>query len=126
LYAATNSNDNMHELDALVQPFRHARSPERETARPLSDSRQPSGFNLEHGAAELSHWFTAVTLHRYANALVVPEAKPLVAYVRSTGRLTEDELAKFQCHVAAVIERSGPIRISKEVGMFAASRPLAS
>jgi hypothetical protein len=57
---------------------------------------------------------------------VVPEAEPLVAYVRSTGRLTEGELTRFQRHVEAVIERSGPIRISKEVGLFEASQPLAS
>jgi ubiquinone/menaquinone biosynthesis C-methylase UbiE len=126
LYAATNSKDNMHELDALVQRFRHARSPERGTARPMNDSRLPQGFNLEHGAAELSQWFASVTLHRYADALVVPEAEPLVAYVRSTGRLTEDELARFQRHVKAVIEQSGPIRISKDVGMFEASRFPAS
>jgi SAM-dependent methyltransferase len=126
LYAATNSKDTMHELDALVQRFRHARSPERGTARPMNDNRLPSGFNLEHGAAELFQWFAAVTLHRYADALVVPEAEPLVAYVQSTGRLMEDELARFQRHVEAVIERSGPIRISKEVGMFEASQPRAS
>jgi SAM-dependent methyltransferase len=126
LYAATNSKDNMRELDALIQRFRHARSPESVTARPMNDSRLPHGFNLEHGAVELSHWFTSVTLHRYADALVVPEAEPLVAYVRSMGRLTEDELARFQRHVNAVIKHSGPIRISKDVGMFEASRPLAS
>jgi SAM-dependent methyltransferase len=126
LYAATNSKDNMRELDALVERFRHARSPEREAARPMNDSRLPHGFNLEHGAAELSRWFTSVTLHCYADALVVPEAESLVAYVRSTGRLTEDEVARFQRHVEAVIERSGPIRISKDVGMFEASQPLTS
>jgi SAM-dependent methyltransferase len=124
LYAATNSKDNMRELDALIQRFRHARSPERETARPMNDSRLPSGFNLENGAAELSPWFTSVTLHRYGDALVVPEAEPLVAYVRSTGRLTEDELTRFQGHVEDVIQRNGPLCISKEVGMFEASQPL--
>jgi ubiquinone/menaquinone biosynthesis C-methylase UbiE len=126
LYAATNSKDTMRELDALVQRFRHPRLLESETARPMNDSRLPHGFNLEHGTAELSRWFTAVTMHRYADALVVPEAESLVAYVRSTGRLTEDELTRFQGHVEAVIERSGPIRISKDVGMFEASQPLVS
>jgi SAM-dependent methyltransferase len=126
LYAATNSKDNMRELDALVQRFRHARLPESGTARPMNDSRLPYGFNLENGAAELSQWFTSVTLHRYADALVVPEAEPLVAYVRSTGRLTEDELTWFQGHVEDVTKRNGPIRISKEVGMFEASQPLTS
>jgi SAM-dependent methyltransferase len=123
LYAATNSRDNMREIDALVQRFRHARSPESGTARPMNDSRLPQGFNLEHGRAELSHWFAAVTLHRYADALVVPDAEPLTSYVRSTGRLTADELARFQRHIEAVIAQHGPLHISKDVGMFEASQP---
>lgn len=127
LYAATNSRDNMRELDALVQRFRHASTQGGSGAsRPMNDSRLPQGFNLEHGAAELSHWFAVITLHRYDDALVVPEAEPLVAYVRSTGRLTEDELARFQRHIEAVIAQHGPTRISKDVGMFEASQPIAS
>jgi ubiquinone/menaquinone biosynthesis C-methylase UbiE len=126
LYAATNSRDNMRELDALVERFRHAPAQGSGACRPMNDSRLPQGFNLEHGAAELSQWFTTVTLHRYADALVVPEAEPLVAYVRSTRRLTEDELSRFQHHIEAVIAQHGPIHISKDVGMFEASQPIAS
>ncbi|MCG8347830.1 MAG: hypothetical protein MI924_08640 [Chloroflexales bacterium] len=92
----------------------------------MNDSRLPQGFNLEHGAAEFAHWFAAVTLHRYADALVVPEAESLVAYVRSMRRLTADELSRFQSHIEAVIAQHGPICISKEVGMFEASQPIAS
>lgn len=125
LYAATNSRGNMCELDELVQRFRRTSEQGGGASRPMNDCRLPQGFNLEHGAAELSQWFAAVTLHRYDDALVVPEAEPLVAYVRSTGRLTEDELARFQHHIETVIAQHGPIRISKGVGMFEASRPLA-
>jgi SAM-dependent methyltransferase len=126
LYAATNSRDTMRELDELVQRFRHASAQGSGASRPMNDCRLPQGFNLEHGAAELSQWFTSVTLHRYADALVVPESEPLVAYIRSTGRLTEDELTRFQDHVEDVMKRNGPIRISKEVGMFEASQRRAS
>ena len=126
LYAATNSRDTMRELDELVQRFRSVPAQESGASRPMNDSRLPQGFNLEHGAAELSHWFAAVTLHRYADALVVPEAEPLVAYVRSTGRLTENELVRFQHYIEAVIAQQGPICISKDVGMFEASQPIAS
>jgi SAM-dependent methyltransferase len=126
LYAATISRDNMHELDALVSHVHPFRSQDRATANPISDRRRHTGFNLEHGAAELSQWFAVVTLHRYVDALVVPEAEPLVAYVRSTGVLTEDELVRFQHYVAEVIERRGPIHISKDVGMFEACQRSAS
>jgi ubiquinone/menaquinone biosynthesis C-methylase UbiE len=126
LYAATNSRDTMRELDERVRRFRLAPAQESRASRPLNDSRLSQGFNLEHGAAELSHWFAAVTLHRYVDALVVPDAEPLVAYVRSTGRLTADELTRFQHHIEAVIAQQGPIHISKDVGMFEASQPIAS
>jgi SAM-dependent methyltransferase len=126
LYAATNSRDNMRELDTLVQRFRHAPVQGSETSRPVNDSRLPSGFNLEHGAAELSQWFAVVIVHRYADALVVPDAEPLVAYVSSTGRLTEEEVSQFQRHIEADIAQHGPIRISKDVGMFEATQPIAS
>lgn len=126
LYAATISRDNMRELDALVARVHPLRSPRRGAANPMSDRRLRTGFNLEHGTAELSQWFTSVTMHRYADALVVPEAESLVAYVRSAGRLTEDESTRFQSHVEDVIQRHGPIRISKDVGMFEASQPHAS
>jgi ubiquinone/menaquinone biosynthesis C-methylase UbiE len=120
LYAATISRDNMHELDALVSRVHPLRSRERVAANPMSDRRRHTGFNLEHGATELSQWFACVTLHRYADALVVPAAEPLVAYVRSTGVLTEDELARFQHHVEEVIAQQGTIQISKDAGMFEA------
>ena len=120
LYAATISRDNMRELDALVSHVHPFSSQDRAAANPMSDRRQRTGFNLEHGAEELSQWFAFVTLHRYADALVVPEAEPLVAYIRSIGVLTEDELMRFQHHVEEVIERHGPIYISKDVGMFEA------
>ena len=120
LYAATISRDNMRELDALVSHVHPFRAQDRAAANSMSDRRQRTGFNLEHGAEELSQWFASVTLHRYADALVVPEAEPLVAYIRSIGVLPEDELVRFQHHVEEVIERQGPIHISKDVGMFEA------
>jgi ubiquinone/menaquinone biosynthesis C-methylase UbiE len=120
LYAATISRDNMRELDALVSHIHPFHSQDRAAANPISDRRRHTGFNLEHGAEELSQWFALVTLYRYADALVVPEAEPLVAYIRSIGILTEDELVRFHYHVTDVIEQQGPIHISKDVGMFEA------
>ena len=123
LYAATISRDNMRELDALVARVHPLHAPGSTVARPMNDRRQRTGFNLEHGATELSQWFGSVTLQRYADALVVPEAESLVMYVRSTGRLTEDELTRFQDYVQDLIAQHGSIRISKDVGMFEAAQP---
>ena len=126
LYAATISRDNMRELDALVSHVHPFSSQDRAAANPMSDRRRRTGFNLEHAAEELSQWFAFVTLHRYADALVVPAAEPLVAYIRSIGILTEDELVRFQYYVEEVIEQQGPIHISKDVGMFEACQSNAS
>jgi SAM-dependent methyltransferase len=120
LYAATISRYNMRELDELVNMFRRSGPPGHETGSLISDRRLSTGFNLENGASELAQWFSSVILHRYDDALVVPEAEPLVEYVRSTGSLQEDALARLQHHVEAVIAQNGPIRISKEGGLFEA------
>jgi hypothetical protein len=54
LYAATNSRDNMRELDDLVNIFRPSGSQGPETGSLISDRRLSTGFNLEHGAYELA------------------------------------------------------------------------
>jgi ubiquinone/menaquinone biosynthesis C-methylase UbiE len=62
LYAATISRDNMQELDALVARVHPIRSQARGAANPISDRRLRTGFNLEHGAEELSQcifWYSA-------------------------------------------------------------------
>src|SRR5262245_30913828 len=126
LYAAIISRDNMGELDALVSHVHLFRSQDRAAANSISDRRRYTGFNLEHGAEELSQWFAVVTLHHYADALIVLAAELLVAYISSVGVLTEDELVRFQHYVEEVIEQQGPIHISKDVGMFEACQPNAS
>jgi len=91
LYAATSSRDHMRELDELVNMFRPSASQRHGPVSLISDRRLSTGFNLEHGASELAQWFSSVALHRYGDALVVPEAAPLVTYVQSAGYLTEDQ-----------------------------------
>jgi ubiquinone/menaquinone biosynthesis C-methylase UbiE len=122
LYAATSSRDHLRELDDLMNMFRLSGFQGPETGSLISDRRLSTGFNLEHGASELTQWFSSVILHRYDGALVVLEVEPLVAYVRSRGYLTEDALARFQRYVEAHIERDGPIHIRKDGGMFEAHR----
>lgn len=123
LYAATIGRKNMHELDALVAHIHTLGSQVPATADPINDRRLRTGFNLEHGAEELCRWFTFVTLHRYPDALIVPAAEPLVAYVRSTGVLAEEDLARLHHHAEGLIAKQGPIHISKDAGMFEACQP---
>ena len=54
------------------------------------------GFNLENGAQQLARWFPEIKLHRLENTLVVTEAEPLLAVVRSGTRHNQYSEATFE------------------------------
>lgn len=64
-----------------------------------------------------------MALRRYDDALLVTEADPLVAHVMSSAT---DELrgraGEFASYIAGRIHTSGPIRVTKDYGMFVATR----
>ncbi|MCU0492881.1 MAG: class I SAM-dependent methyltransferase [Chloroflexaceae bacterium] len=115
LYAATFGRGHLRELHELLNRFVPGESL---LVPPPADS-----FLLETGAAELSPWFNAVSLHGYDDALHVTEAEPLLAYVRSSPRFAGDDMAGLAHFVEAEIATHGAIRISKENGLFVASNP---
>jgi len=123
LFAATNGQHTLPELDDLLHRF----IPPQPGARPFgnlfNDNFLDSGFNLEHGGSELNRWFASVTLHRYDDALIVPAAEPLVAYVRASTDLPDDRLAELRRYLDDLLTHDGPLRISKDVGMFEAQKP---
>lgn len=84
----------------------------------------PEGFNLETGSFELSQWFSVVTQHRYEDALAVTEVKPLVEYVRSGKRLSDDEVQEFAKVVEKEIGLHGIIHIPKASGIFISQKLL--
>ena len=77
-------------------------------------------FGLENGADQLAGWFPEVALHRRRESLLVTEADALVAYVRSTGRLSAAKLAVFEQMCAEEILLRGTVAIGTDVGMFEA------
>jgi hypothetical protein len=79
------------------------------------------GFPLAPGAEERAPWFAAITLHRYAAALVGPDAEPLGASIWSIGILSEDKCVRGPSPVDAVLARQGPIPIRTAVGRLKAS-----
>jgi ubiquinone/menaquinone biosynthesis C-methylase UbiE len=127
LYAATNGECHMRELG----PMRHVLDP---SHPPDAATKEPIGFSLENGAAQLSQWFLEVSLRRYEDALVVTEAAPLVEYllsgasadaaVRETG---SEELARRAPMLRKLLDEKlaerGEIRITKDSGLFVARRP---
>ncbi len=115
-YAATNGRTHLRELGSLIQRFDPSLPAWHEVNRP---------FDLDTGRDQLAGRFVDVRLYRYEDTLVVTETEPLVAYVFSMlqpyapGSECRAEFAEF---VGQQFASTGPIRITKDVGMLVARR----
>lgn len=111
LYAATNGEGHLRELDALLA--RCAPGLETQNAR--------LGFSLDNGFEQLRPWFRQVSCRRYDDALVITEVEPLLAYLRSLGGGDALDAAQLACLRATVTEQiatTGAVRVHKAVGLF--------
>ncbi len=115
LYAATNGAGHMAELrefgDALGIDYSYMAH--------LS-------FRLENGAELLSPYFESVSRDDFDNALVVTEAEPLIAYVRSMRAamhtVSDEQVRQLRAILNERIARDGAIRIRKKTGLFVACK----
>ena len=85
-----------------------------------------ASFTLENGKAHLQRHFGHVTVRRYEDGLVVPDASALSAYVRSMASLadaTEEQLEKIDQTIAEEIGQRGQVTISKDAGVFVGREP---
>lgn len=83
-------------------------------------------FTVQNGKAQLEAFFHPVQVLAYEDALHVTEVEPLVAYVASSMRFT-DEAQRKQAAFAAYLEAkrragNGVIKIEKETSMFVAEK----
>jgi ubiquinone/menaquinone biosynthesis C-methylase UbiE len=118
LYAATNGAGHLSELQGLLaEADIHPDGGEDWTAVIRS-------FSLENGADLISPHFPEVVLHRYADAMEVTEADPLVAYVASmiSVQSSDEDLVRFREIVEARLARGGSIHITKDAGLFIAHK----
>jgi SAM-dependent methyltransferase len=120
LFAATIGEGHMGELFELAGKFR----PDWKiiAGRPA--------FHLENGAARLAPFFERVERRKYADGLLVDRAGPLADYVLSTTNfadvpVTEAQRGEFKAYLLARIETGGPLRITKNSGMFLARKGAA-
>ena len=125
LYAATNGEGHMREPG----PMRHVPDPSHPAD---AATKEPIGFSLENGAAQLSLWFPEVSLRRHGGALVVTEVEPLLDHLLSG--ITADAAAgepdeEFHRRVSELagrlrreLELRGAIRITRDPGLFVARR----
>ena len=110
LHAATNGRDFMRELVELVGPrWRFARHME--------------AFGLETGPPQLEPFFNDVRVERFENELLVTEAEPALAYVRSSESFTGADLDDVGAAIEAAIARDGAFRITSRPGLISCRRP---
>jgi ubiquinone/menaquinone biosynthesis C-methylase UbiE len=115
LVASTVGEAHLRELKALVSRFDPDEASESSAANP---------FTLENGGAQLSPWFSDVTIRRYEDALEVTEVASLIEYVLSEStRMTGDQHLQFAEHVEQeMAAQGGVIHITKDSGIFEAVR----
>ncbi|HEX6798284.1 MAG TPA: methyltransferase domain-containing protein [Ktedonobacterales bacterium] len=134
LFAATNGERHMRELDDLLLPHLRALqaalgasgTPDATATLNAITTSDVHGFTLENGAAQLSQSFAGVTLDLWDDALVVNEVEPLMRYIRSLGAgmaIPDDLMAAIQADVEGRIARDGSIRIGMATGLFTAANP---
>ncbi|HKB47554.1 MAG TPA: methyltransferase domain-containing protein [Ktedonobacterales bacterium] len=86
-----------------------------------------NGFTLENGAEQLAASFAPVTLDRYEDGLAVTEAEPVLAYIFSLGgqkRLSQEQVQRLRGLLEAEIAASGAIHVTKETGLFVATKAI--
>ena len=119
LYAATNGDGHMAELNDLVAPF------ESDKALPPGPVRR---FGLENGKEQLARWFVRIERRDYPDSLEITEAGPLVAYALSTSGMlwmpdAEPSAEELTRYFEALLARDGVIHIGKSTGLFIAVKP---
>ena len=112
LYAATIGLNHMAEIREVPQ--------ELGIRTPLAGDQIVARFNLDSGAGELADWFAEVEVECRPGVLVVTEAAPLVDYVMSFARLSDEEAVKLHTYFSGEIQREGAFRITTESGIFKA------
>ena len=121
LYAATNSERSNQEIEALSIRFDPAQASSWQHIR-LS-------FTLESGAATLAREFEDITCIRLSNTLEVTKAAPLADYILSMSSLSipgekKEELTHFI--EQEIARQGGTFHITKDPGIFIASKPSVS
>lgn len=80
-------------------------------------------FTLENGLDQLKPFFSEVTMIRYADNLQVTEVEPIIAYLRSSIRvseISEDCVCEIRQGLEKELKQKGSIFIRKDSGLFEA------
>ena len=113
LYAAANGKGDKRSITELGR---------RVSPRAFPDKEESSDwFSLESGRKELDKWFSDVRVRKYEDALRITESWPLVAYFKSFGRLSDQELQELKKIADREVACRGAIHIRKQPGLLVAN-----
>lgn len=111
-YAATNGQAHMRQLRDMVlsvQPRAY-------------DDWSAACFGLENAKDQLTPFFGHVERRDHKNDLRVTQLAPLMDYVASSKRLTDEEMAAVREMAGKVLQDNGEIYIEKSVGVLIARK----
>jgi ubiquinone/menaquinone biosynthesis C-methylase UbiE len=80
-------------------------------------------FTLENGLAQLQPYFSQVEMRRYEDSLRITEIEPLMAYIRSSSRITEfseSAFSELRIDLERELQSTGALFVTKDAGLFAA------
>jgi SAM-dependent methyltransferase len=108
-HASTIGRGHLAELVALVPGW--------------DDQRYTDAFGLESGPEQLAPYFTDIRVERFEAELLVTDAEPVLAYIRSSERYAGDDLAEARQTVETAIARDGAFAIATRPGVITARAP---
>ena len=115
LYAATNGTAHLQEIKAWKSQF----FPDQEIPGWGTPTLR---FSIENGEDLLSQDFNNIHFLDYPDSLLVDQVEPIIRYIRSYTKLEESDTRTKALNdfLQSQIAENGPIRITKESGMFVA------
>lgn len=126
LIAATNSQDNMPELDTLARRACTLLGYPKQAFKASHDA-----FTLENGPIMLHHHFEAVARYDLPSAFHFPEVEPVMAYLNSTRSLRAPQLppeltwdqfmSVMEKQITRLIRHFGELQVHKLAGALIAT-----
>ena len=123
LFASTNDNDHLQEIDELV----HEIAPSIIFGSKDLKGIQDVPFSLSNGAEHLASSFDKVLRYRFDDELMISEVEPLVQYILSfPGNAREvfaevEKERELRVRIKERIDQDGAFHVTKSAGMFIAS-----
>lgn len=118
-YCSTYGSNHMKEINEIVQKF--------DSRVILSQTKLYDVFGLENGLDILKPYFKNIKMKMYDDCLVVDKSKPIIDYIMSChgnqNELLGPKLNRFRKYLDSILLKEGPIKITKEAGIFICDGP---